>query len=455
MNKFIKKIFLLLSILALSLISISNISPQTHAAQSTLYFTTAPPKVTQSDTSFDISLGDLIDGHYYMLLHDTSPSDYDISDSNNSTWANMVRGRQDTTIENGVWRHAEAHPAGGFFIFQAKRTGSWGVGSANNLTFTTIKHICTNFESKPLGENCSETFDTGAISLMLIDVTSNNPDDPTDLPTKDNLKDRDYFSGTLRIGSQTTAGEAKVILTQHRLGECPNQGDNGINSDCNLSVTIKNVNRHSVWAIEIYDSSGSQVENWTSDADGYHYNETVKTIINDPLEDHVFSPGNYFISVHSDKGGGYLLQNEKFTIIPDDQIKCDSNDPLDKENPNCANTQFLVNKIASETSTSPSVPVPCTGIDCNTAIGRISTDPASFITDIFKIALGIAGGVAFLLMVFGAFRLLTSGGNPDSLNAGRDLITSAVVGLLFITFSVLLLRIIGVDILHIPGFSGS
>ncbi|MBI2020450.1 hypothetical protein HYS94_03425, partial [Candidatus Daviesbacteria bacterium] len=58
----------------------------------------------------------------------------------------------------------------------------------------------------------------------------------------------------------------------------------------------------------------------------------------------------------------------------------------------------------------------------------------------------------FLMMLLGAFQMLTSAGNPETLAAGRERLTSAVIGLLFVIFSILLLQIIGMNILNIPGF---
>jgi hypothetical protein len=88
-----------------------------------------------------------------------------------------------------------------------------------------------------------------------------------------------------------------------------------------------------------------------------------------------------------------------------------------------------------------------------TAIGPI--DPRNlqgFIQQLLNLALGVAGGIAFLLMLFGAFRIMTSSGDPEKMKSGSELITSALTGLLFIIFSVFLLKLIGVDILQIPGF---
>ncbi|MEK7543609.1 MAG: hypothetical protein AAB557_01980 [Patescibacteria group bacterium] len=89
----------------------------------------------------------------------------------------------------------------------------------------------------------------------------------------------------------------------------------------------------------------------------------------------------------------------------------------------------------------------------NTAIGCINADgTGGIVKEIFRLGTGIAGGIAFLLILFGGFQIMTSTGNPEKLNEGKELIASAITGLLMILFSVFLLKFIGVDLLCIPGF---
>lgn len=71
---------------------------------------------------------------------------------------------------------------------------------------------------------------------------------------------------------------------------------------------------------------------------------------------------------------------------------------------------------------------------------------------ILTYSIGIGGVVAFLLIVFGGFQIILSAGNPEKIKAGKEMITSAIAGLLLIIFSVFILRLIGVNILGIPGF---
>ncbi len=88
----------------------------------------------------------------------------------------------------------------------------------------------------------------------------------------------------------------------------------------------------------------------------------------------------------------------------------------------------------------------------NTAIGCIPIDSGlSFAEWFLPKLLGIMGGIAFLLMIYGAFLMITSAGDAEKIKAGQETITSALTGLIFAIFSLFILRLIGVDILNIPG----
>lgn len=94
--------------------------------------------------------------------------------------------------------------------------------------------------------------------------------------------------------------------------------------------------------------------------------------------------------------------------------------------------------------------IPEAGIQ--TAIGCIPVNSSeTFIKWLLPILVGIIGGITFLLMVYGAIQIITSAGDPQKIKGGQETITSAIAGLLFAIFSLFLLRLIGVEILHIPG----
>ena len=92
------------------------------------------------------------------------------------------------------------------------------------------------------------------------------------------------------------------------------------------------------------------------------------------------------------------------------------------------------------------------GTSLRTAIGCIPiNDQTAFIGWILGWSIGIGGGIAFLLILYAGFQITTSQGDPKKLQAGQELLTSAISGLILLIFSVFILRVIGVDILKIPG----
>jgi len=99
---------------------------------------------------------------------------------------------------------------------------------------------------------------------------------------------------------------------------------------------------------------------------------------------------------------------------------------------------------------------PCPTDKIHTALGCVPVGKGrsteDFIVWFLQRLIGVSGGIAFLLTIFGGFKILTSAGNPKGVQAGREIITSALIGLLFIIFSLFLLELIGVKILGIPGF---
>lgn len=109
----------------------------------------------------------------------------------------------------------------------------------------------------------------------------------------------------------------------------------------------------------------------------------------------------------------------------------------------------------------PSIPantrVNCVASDgtqgVNTALGCISFDATGggFVRSLLGIIIGLGGGVALLLILYGVFIITTSAGIPEKLKEGKELITSAIAGLLFIIMAIFLMNLIGIQLLAIPG----
>ena len=88
--------------------------------------------------------------------------------------------------------------------------------------------------------------------------------------------------------------------------------------------------------------------------------------------------------------------------------------------------------------------------EIDTAIGCIPVEkPSDLIGFLLPWGIGIAGGIAFLLIIYAGFLIMSSAGDPHRLQAGKELLTAAFSGLILLIFSVFLLRLIGVNILGI------
>jgi len=74
------------------------------------------------------------------------------------------------------------------------------------------------------------------------------------------------------------------------------------------------------------------------------------------------------------------------------------------------------------------------------------------VQSLLNIVFGIAGGIAFLYLLYGSFIIATSQANPERLNYGRRVVYGAIAGLIFTLGSVFIVKFIASGILKIPGF---
>lgn len=89
-----------------------------------------------------------------------------------------------------------------------------------------------------------------------------------------------------------------------------------------------------------------------------------------------------------------------------------------------------------------------------TSVGCVYGNLGTFIQEsVLGWGIGLAGGVSMLCIMYAAFMMQTSRGNAETIKKAQQLMTSCITGLMLIIFSVLILRVIGVSILKIPGFS--
>ncbi|MFZ3301489.1 MAG: hypothetical protein WA152_02100 [Microgenomates group bacterium] len=111
----------------------------------------------------------------------------------------------------------------------------------------------------------------------------------------------------------------------------------------------------------------------------------------------------------------------------------------------CANQNECNNYLGTQ----PNPNITCNGGNgINTAIGCIPIgDTNSFVSWILGWSIGVGGGIAFLLIIYASFMIMTSQGDPPRLKAGQEVLTSAISGIIMLIFSVFILNFIGFDIL--------
>lgn len=97
-------------------------------------------------------------------------------------------------------------------------------------------------------------------------------------------------------------------------------------------------------------------------------------------------------------------------------------------------------------------PDSCGPESLSTALGCLPFTRDAFISTILSFIVGISGAIALTVMLVATIQFMTASGDPKKLQAAKELFSSALIGLLFLIFSVSLLRLIAGDIIKLPGF---
>lgn len=87
------------------------------------------------------------------------------------------------------------------------------------------------------------------------------------------------------------------------------------------------------------------------------------------------------------------------------------------------------------------------------SIGCVPADLSAFIAYVLTIGIGLAGVLTLGCIIYSAFLLQISRGEPEAIQKAREQLVSCILGLIMIIFSVFILEVIGVEILRLPGFT--
>ena len=214
------------------------------------------------------------------------------------------------------------------------------------------------------------------------------------------------------------------------------------------SVNFPNITKIGKYTITV----SGQIDE--GDADSSHPNKITNAVNSNPVSSRKGCKGGDFeyyrvtcdvTNPDPDKGGG----------------KC--SDPAKGRDPNGEEYKAMLKELAGINKVIGGSFLPCgdgrriinNPKDCTsiqTGIGAMEVSPGGFIQTMFRFVLTLAAFGGIIIIIYTGFIFMRSRGDKEQLAAARETLTSAILGLLFIIFSVVILEIIGVDILHIPGF---
>jgi len=75
---------------------------------------------------------------------------------------------------------------------------------------------------------------------------------------------------------------------------------------------------------------------------------------------------------------------------------------------------------------------------------------AGFVQAILELAVPLGVFIAFVLLGFAAFAMITSAGDPEKLKNAKEIATNAIIGVVMIALGVIILSLLGRE-LGIPG----
>lgn len=108
--------------------------------------------------------------------------------------------------------------------------------------------------------------------------------------------------------------------------------------------------------------------------------------------------------------------------------------------------------LAPAAVTFAQISLPCfAGMNCTTRVNSAT----GLIAFIIQLALLLVGSVAILFLIWGGFRYITAGGNPDAVKKARATITNAIIGLVVVILAWVLVYAVVNVVTNIPSTGGS
>ncbi len=79
-----------------------------------------------------------------------------------------------------------------------------------------------------------------------------------------------------------------------------------------------------------------------------------------------------------------------------------------------------------------------------------TTSTGGLFSTVFKFLSYMLGGVAMLLLIYASFLYITSQGDAEKIKTAKSLLTAIFAGMLFIIFSIMIMKFVGITLLDLP-----
>ena len=143
-----------------------------------------------------------------------------------------------------------------------------------------------------------------------------------------------------------------------------------------------------------------------------------------------------------------------FTLLSPDSKKVSSiqqalkttnplaNTPCRFLDPNTSEYQNCINCMGNAKSPTGKVWTVFGCVDTTSTGGLFST--------VFQFLSYMLGGVAMLLLIYASFLYITSQGDAEKIKTAKSLLTAIIAGMLFIIFSIMIMKFVGITLLDLP-----
>jgi hypothetical protein len=100
------------------------------------------------------------------------------------------------------------------------------------------------------------------------------------------------------------------------------------------------------------------------------------------------------------------------------------------------------NSASPGTSTSPGSSTSPSATASSSTNGIFGNTLPEYISNIYNWSIGIAAGLAVIMLIYAGYLYVTSAGNPESINLAKEVIIGAIAGFVFLVLAALILRFV-------------